>query len=63
MARPRTVEVGTPLPERTLEVEVVARVADGIEGKLSSDLRALPPGTLSNEDIDRRTREERDSWS
>jgi hypothetical protein len=56
------VEVEAPLPERTLEIEVVARVADGIEGKLSDYLRALPPGTLSKEEIDRRMREERDAW-
>ncbi len=60
---PSTVELEQPLPERTREVEVVARVADKTNGKLSDYLRSLPPGTRSKEDIDRQIREERDAWS
>ena len=60
---PSTVELEEPLPDRTEEVEVVARVADRPGGKLSDYLRGLPPGTRSKEDIDRQIREERDSWS
>ena len=59
---PHTVELETALPDRTQDVEVVARVADRMEGKLSDYVRALPPGTRSQEDIDRQIREERDSW-
>jgi hypothetical protein len=60
---PSTVELEQPLPERTREVEVVARVADQTVGKLSDYLRGLPPGTRSKEDIDQQIREERNSWS
>ena len=60
---PRTVELETALPDRTQEVEVVARVADRVGGKLSDYLRGLPPGTRSKDEIDRQIREERDSWS
>jgi hypothetical protein len=60
---PSTVELDQPLPERTREVEVVARVADKTNGTLSDYLRSLPPGTRSKEDIDRQIREERDAWS
>jgi hypothetical protein len=59
---PSTVELDEPLPERTSEVEVVARVVEK-SGKLSDYLRGLPPGTRSKEDIDRQIREERDAWS
>jgi hypothetical protein len=60
---PSTVELEKPLPERTREVEVVARVADETGGRLSDYLRSLPPGTRSKEDIDRQIREEREAWS
>ena len=49
---PHTVELETALPDRTQEIEVVARVADWVGGKLSDYLRALPPGTRSKDDID-----------
>ena len=60
---PSTVELDEPLPDRTREVEVVARVGDKQPGELSDYLRGLPPGTRTKEDIDRQIREERDSWS
>jgi len=60
---PHTVELETALPDQAREVEVVARVADRVGGKLSDYVRSLPPGTRSNDDIDRQIREERDSWS
>jgi hypothetical protein len=60
---PHTVELETALPDRTQEVEVVARVADRVGAKLSDYLRALPPGTRGKDDIDQQIREERDSWS
>lgn len=60
---PRTVELETALPERTQDVEVVARVADRVAGKLSDYVRALPVGSRTKEDIDRQVRGERDSWS
>jgi hypothetical protein len=60
---PHTVELETALPDRTQEVEVVARVPDRVSGKLSDYLRALPPGTRNKDDIDQQLREERDSWS
>jgi hypothetical protein len=60
---PHTVELETALPDRTQEVEVVARVSDRVGGKLSDYVRGLPPGTRSKNDIDRQIREERDSWS
>ena len=60
---PHTVELETALPDRTREVEVVERIADRVEGRLSDYVRALPPGTRSKDDIDRQVREERDSWS
>ena len=60
---PSTVELDEALPDRTQEVEVVARVADQARGRVSDYLRSLPPGTRSKEDIDRQIREERDSWS
>jgi hypothetical protein len=60
---PHTVELETALPDQTREVEVVARVADRVGGKLSDYVRGLPPGTRSKDDIDRQIREERDSWS
>ena len=60
---PSTIELEQPLPERTQEVEVLARVANKTNGKLSDYLRSLPPGTRSKEDIDRQIREERDAWS
>jgi hypothetical protein len=60
---PHTVELETALPDQTREVEVVARVADRVGGKLSDYVRSLPPGTRSSDDIDRQIREERDSWS
>ncbi len=60
---PHTVELETALPDRTQEVEVVARVADTVGGSLSDYVRALPAGTRSKDDIDRQLREERDSWS
>ncbi len=60
---PHTVELEKALPDRTQEVEVVARVADAVGGKLSDYLRALPPGTRSKDDIDQQIREQRDSWS
>jgi hypothetical protein len=60
---PSTVGLLGPLPEKTSEVEVVARVSGkGGQGKLSDYLRSLPPGTRSKEDIDRQVREERDAW-
>ena len=58
---PSTVELEEPLPDRTQEVEVVARVADELGGKLSDYLRSLPPGTRSKQDIDRQIHQERDS--
>ena len=60
---PTTVELEQPLPERTQEVEVVARVVENDGGKLSDYLRGLPAGTRSKEDIDRQIHEERDAWS
>lgn len=60
---PLTVELETPLPERTREVQVVARVVDGVGGKLSDYVRGLPMGTRSKNDVDQQIREERDSWS
>ena len=60
---PHTVELETALPDQTREVEVVARVADRVGGKLSDYVRGLPPGTRSKDDIDRQIREERGSWS
>jgi hypothetical protein len=60
---PSTVELERPLPERTREVEVVARIGDKNGGKLSDYLRSLPPGTRSKEDIDRQVLEERDAGS
>ena len=60
---PHTVELETALPDRTQEVEVVARVTDSVASKLSDYLRALPPGTRSKDEIDRPIREGRDSWS
>lgn len=57
---PSTIELEHPLPERTREVDVVARVPDKNSGKLSDYLRSLPPGTRSKEDIDQQIREERD---
>ena len=60
---PHTVELETALPDQTREVEVVARVADRVGGKLSDYVRSLPPGPRSSDDIDRQIREERDSWS
>ncbi len=60
---PHTVELETALPDRTQEVEVVARIADRVGGRLSDYVRALPPGIRSKDDIDRQVREERDSWS
>lgn len=60
---PHAVELEAALPDRTQEVEVVARVMDGVGGKLSDYVRSLPPGTRSKDDIDRQIREERDSWS
>ena len=60
---PHTVELETALRDRTQEVDVVARVADRVGGKLSDYVRGLPPGTRSKDEIDRQIREERDSWS
>jgi hypothetical protein len=60
---PRTVELEQALPERTREVEVVARVVENNGGKLSDYVRGLPTGTRSKEDIDQQIREERDTWS
>jgi len=60
---PTTVELEQPLPERTQEVEVVARVVENDGGKLSDYLRGLPAGARSKEDIDRQIHEERDAWS
>jgi hypothetical protein len=60
---PHTVELETALPDRTEEVEVVARVADRVRGKLSDYVRALSPGTRNKDDIDQQIREGRDSWS
>ena len=60
---PSTVELERPLPDRTREVEVVARIADREGGKLSDYLRSLPSGTRTKEDFDRQIREERDAWS
>jgi hypothetical protein len=60
---PSTVELERPLPDRTSEVDVIARIADQNGGKLSDYLRSLPPGTRSKEDIDRQIRQERDAWS
>jgi len=60
---PRTVELERPLPDKTREVEVVARVVEDDGGKLSDYVRGLPAGTRSKEDIDQQIREERDAWS
>ena len=60
---PRTVELDVALPDHTVEVQVVAHVAQEAGGKLSDYLRSLPPGTRTQEDIDRQIREERDAWS
>ena len=60
---PSTVELERPLPERTREVDVIARISDQGGGKLSDYLRSLPPGTRSKEDIDRQIRQEREAWS
>jgi hypothetical protein len=60
---PNAVELETALPDQTREVEVVARVADRVGGKLSDYVRGLPPGTRSSDDLDRQIREERDSRS
>lgn len=59
---PSTVELDEPLPDRTQEAEVVARVGDATGGSLSDYIRRLPPGGRSKEDIDRQLRDERDSW-
>jgi hypothetical protein len=60
---PSTVELLEPLPERTSEIEVVARVSGKRgQGKLSDYLRSLPPGTRSAQDIDRQVSEERNTW-
>jgi hypothetical protein len=60
---PKTVELDEPLPERTREVQVVAQVTNEAGVRLSDYLRGLPPGTRTQEDIDRQVREERDAWS
>ena len=44
---PSTVELESPLPERTREVKVLANVGDRLPGKLSDYVRSLPPGTRS----------------
>jgi hypothetical protein len=60
---PHTVELEAALPDRTQEVEVVARISDRTGGRLSDYVRTLPPGTRSKDEMDRQVREERDSWS
>ncbi len=60
-----TVRLEEPLPPDAKEIEVVVRLQDKpgrSRQKLGDFLRSLPPGTRTQEDIDRQIAEERNSW-